>query len=264
MLDLNWIHYFLIAIIFVWSGFVRSGLGFGGAVLSLPFLLMINNEPIVYLPIISIHLMIFSSITVLQNNLARFRSRALGSASRTEKEGTVDWTYLKKALAIMIIPKLIGVMGLITLPSTLMSGIIFTIVGFYALTYIFNKPFTSNSKILDIVFLVAGAYISGTSLIGAPLIITVVARHVKIEQLRDTLYVMWFILVSIKMTAFIYAGVDLQLIHQVWLLPCAALGNILGLRFHKYITQADTSVFYRILGVALLIISIIGLGQNLL
>ena len=40
----------LIGLVFVWSGFVRSGLGFGGAVLALPFLLLIHNDPLLFLP----------------------------------------------------------------------------------------------------------------------------------------------------------------------------------------------------------------------
>jgi hypothetical protein len=39
---------------------VRSGLGFGGAVLTLPFLLMIRDQPLLFLPIISVHLLLFS------------------------------------------------------------------------------------------------------------------------------------------------------------------------------------------------------------
>ena len=54
-------QYVLIGLIFVWSGFVRSGLGFGGAVLALPFLLLVLNKPLVFLPIIWIHLLFFSS-----------------------------------------------------------------------------------------------------------------------------------------------------------------------------------------------------------
>ncbi|MBL4867104.1 MAG: TSUP family transporter [Pseudomonadales bacterium] len=271
MSDLSYLQYFLISIIFIWSGFVRSGLGFGGAVLSLPFLLMINNEPIVYLPIIAIHLLVFSSITVFKNNAARFRAHRHASMpdkfplqQGTAEEGTVNWGYLKKTSGVMIIPMVIGVLGLITLPDYLMSIIIFSIVGFYSVTYILNKPFTSNSKILDNIFLAAGAYITGASLIGAPLIITVFSRHVKITQLRDTLFVLWFVMVAVKMIAFIYAEVDLQLIHQIWLLPCAALGNMFGLRFHDYIIKADTSIFFRVIGLALLTISIIGLVQNLM
>ena len=51
MSDLLPFQYLLIGLIFVWSGFVRSGLGFGGAVLSLPFLLLVHNAPLVYLPL---------------------------------------------------------------------------------------------------------------------------------------------------------------------------------------------------------------------
>ena len=43
-------QYLTIALLFVWGGFVRSGLGFGGAVLTLPFLLLVHNEPLVFLP----------------------------------------------------------------------------------------------------------------------------------------------------------------------------------------------------------------------
>ena len=67
----------LIAFIFTWIGFVRTGLGFGGAVLGLPILMLIGGSPIDWLPIIGIHLLFFSGIT-LSNSL---------------KE--VDWVYLK-------------------------------------------------------------------------------------------------------------------------------------------------------------------------
>jgi uncharacterized protein len=35
----------LIALVFVWAGFVRTGLGFGGAALGLPLMLFIHNDP---------------------------------------------------------------------------------------------------------------------------------------------------------------------------------------------------------------------------
>ena len=44
MADLLWYQYVLIGLIFAWSGFVRTSLGFGGAVLALPFLLLVVNE----------------------------------------------------------------------------------------------------------------------------------------------------------------------------------------------------------------------------
>ncbi|WP_323751388.1 TSUP family transporter [Marinobacter sp.] len=253
MSDLSAVQYILIALIFVWSGFVRSGLGFGGAVLSLPFLLLVLDEPLVFLPIISIHLLVFSSLTIWMNNRKR------PDTEDVEKSGTVDWHYLGRLLAILIVPKLIGVFGLITLPGHILSAIIFIIVGLYSVSYIVNKPFRSGSKTVDAVFLMLGGYISGTSLIGAPLIIAVAAQHLPKEKLRDTLFALWFILVLIKLGAFVWAGVDLQLEHHVWLLPAAAVGHVIGLYVHDRMLHAETSLFYRVLGTILLVVSSIGL-----
>jgi uncharacterized membrane protein YfcA len=260
MAELFWYHYLLIALIFVWSGFVRSGLGFGGAALSLPFLLLIDNNPLIFLPIIAIHLLVFSSSTVL---MSAWKNKQKGGESTTFSQ-SIHWRYLGYALAIMIIPKLLGVFGLITLPAALMSSIIFVIVSIYAIGYILNRPFRSNNKTIDALFLMLGGYISGSSLIGAPLIIAVFANHVDKHQLRDTLFVLWFILVTIKMTAFIAVGIDLQLIHQLWLLPCATIGHLIGLRFHKKMLTAESPLFFRVLGTALLVISLIGLWKGLL
>lgn len=260
--DLQFYQYVLIALVFAWSGFVRSGLGFGGAVLSLPFLLLIDNHPLVYLPIIAVHLLFFSSITVWQNYRKHNQQQIAGD--KVVVDATVDWGYLKKSLKVMIIPKLVGVLGLLTIPASIMTGIIFSIVSVYAVSYIINKPFKSKNPKLDNLFLILGAYISGTSLIGAPLIISVYANHVAKEKLRDTLFVLWFILVVIKMTAFIYAGVDLQLIHHLWLLPAAAVGHLIGLRFHQRILNEDPKVFYRVLGITLLIVSAMGLVSLLI
>lgn len=251
-------QYVFIALIFVWSGFVRSGLGFGGAVLSLPFLLLVHNEPLVFLPIISVHLLVFSSLTIWMNN------RRSGRTPEQSRESTVDWHYLWYLLAVMIIPKLIGVFGLITLPSQVLSAIIFVIVAVYSLSYITNRPFRSRSRAVDIGFLMVGGYISGTSLIGAPLIIAVAAQHLPKHRLRDTLFALWFILVFIKLAAFILADVDLQLIHHLWLLPCAALGHVIGLKVHQRMLQSETPVFFRVLGTVLLIVSLVGLLQAFL
>ena len=253
MSDLSLVQYVLIGLIFIWSGFVRSGLGFGGAVLSLPCLLLVLDEPLVFLPIIAVHLLVFSALTIWMNNR---KNRKTGGA---RAEGTVDWRYLWHILGIMIVPKLIGVFGLITLPGDVLSAIIFVIVALYSLSYIFNRPFRSGSRTVDALFLMAGGYISGTSLIGAPLIIAVVAQHLPREKLRDTLFALWFILVLIKMAAFIWAGVDLQLVHHLWLLPCAAIGHVLGLYAHERILRAETPVFFRVLGVVLLVVSGVGM-----
>lgn len=251
-------QYVLIALIFVWSGFVRSGLGFGGAVLSLPFLLLVHNKPLVFLPIIAVHLLVFSSLTIWMNN------RRTGKSAKQPHESTVDWRYLWYLLAVMIVPKLIGVFGLITLPSQVLSAIIFVIVAVYSLSYIANRPFRSGSRAVDMVFLMVGGYISGTSLIGAPLIIAVAAQHLPKYKLRDTLFALWFILVFIKLAAFIWAGVDLQLIHHLWLLPCAAVGHFVGLKMHRRMLRSETPVFFRVLGVVLLSVSLVGLIEAFL
>ncbi|MDN6323676.1 MAG: sulfite exporter TauE/SafE family protein, partial [Halomonas sp.] len=104
-----------------------------------------------------------------------------------------------------------------------------------------------------------GGYVSGTSLIGAPLIVAVFATHVAKEQLRDTMFVLWFILVVIKMVSFLIAGVDLQLIHQLWLLPCAFIGHLAGEKAHRYMLKADTGLFFRVLGAVLILVSVVGL-----
>jgi uncharacterized membrane protein YfcA len=65
MIDLSFFQLAAIALIFAWSGFVRSGIGFGGALFTLPFLLLVLDDPLVFLPIISFHLLFFASITVI-------------------------------------------------------------------------------------------------------------------------------------------------------------------------------------------------------
>jgi uncharacterized membrane protein YfcA len=44
MTDLTLTQSILVLLIFVWSGFVRTGLGFGGAMMALPLLLLVDNR----------------------------------------------------------------------------------------------------------------------------------------------------------------------------------------------------------------------------
>jgi uncharacterized membrane protein YfcA len=250
-------QYLTIALLFVWGGFVRSGLGFGGAVLTLPFLLMVYNAPLVFLPIIAVHLLLFSALTVGRSHL---RS---GGYPGHGRQGTVNWAFLRYALPLMILPKLIGVAGVITLPADIVSGFIFIVVSVYAVTYILDRPFKSKSRALDAFFLVLGGYVSGTSLIAAPLVVPVAASRMEKHQLRDTLFVLWFVLVAIKLAAFMLSGVDMQWRQHLWLLPCAAVGHVIGLRFHAYTLRSDTRVFCRVLGVGLLAVSLAGFWRIL-
>jgi uncharacterized membrane protein YfcA len=255
MTDFTLIQFLLIAIIFAWSGFVRSGIGFGGALFTLPFLLLVDDNPLVFLPIISIHLLFFASTTLFNDQYL----------SREKHENTikteVNWWFIRYSMAIMILPKIAGVVGLLVLPLGLVNLIIFSFIGAYALTYIFDKPMKSQSRVMDVIFLIIGAYISGTSLVGGPLIIAVAMRYLKPYQFRSTLFVIWFILVGIKMIGFYIAKIDLQLQNSIILLPFAAVGHVIGLKTHQWLLNRDNRGFYRSIGWILLITSIAGAMQ---
>jgi hypothetical protein len=225
-----------IALIFVWSGFVRAGLGFGGAALALPLLLMVIDQPLFFLPIVATHLLIFSSVT----SARRFKN--------------IDRAFLREALSWMIIPKLIGVIGLLSLPSQWMVMIIYAITGFYAITWILKWEIRSQSPWVDRLLLILGGYFSGVSLIGAPLIIAVAVRKMSITAYRDTLFALWFILVVIKMSAFAIAGVDLQWQWSLMLLLPTAVGHFVGLKFHQKMLTRDAKTVRQWIGAGLLAI----------
>jgi len=240
--DFSYYQLFLISLLFIWSGFVRSGLGFGGAALGLPLMLMLYDQPLFWLPIIGIHLLFFSSIT-FGSNLQ-----------------SVDWAYLKKSGIFIFPAALIGVMGLISLPNQWLLIFIYTVTLIYAFIWSMNWAISSSSKHLDKLLLVLGGYVAGTSLTGAPLMIAVYARNVARENLRNTLFVLWFTLVIMKMTTFAILGVDMHLLMALALLPIAAIGHIVGLKFHNLIIKND-QIFKRVIGGVLGIISGIGLWQ---
>lgn len=242
-MDFSTTQLIAISAIFVWSGFVRAGLGFGGAALALPLLLIVLDQPLFFLPIIATHLLIFSSIT----------------AGRGFKN--IDRAFLKESLRWMIIPKLAGVIGLLSLPNDWMVWIIYAITGFYAITWIIKWEIRSQSPWVDRLLFIIGGYFSGVSLIGAPLIVAVAVRKMAIDAYRDTLFVLWFILVVIKMLAFAIAGVDLQWQWSLMLLLPTTLGHLMGLRFHQQMLKRDPQVVRQWLGICLLGIVVMALWQ---
>ncbi|MDX1812976.1 MAG: TSUP family transporter [Gammaproteobacteria bacterium] len=233
---------FLTGLLFVWTGFVRSGLGFGGAALGLPLMLMLYDQPIYWLPIIGFHLLFFSSITFAQNLQS------------------VDWAYIKKSGYFIFPSALIGVMGLISLPNQWLLIFIYTVTLIYAFIWSMNWAISSSNNFIDKLLLILGGYVAGTSLTGAPLMIAVYARNVVKENLRNTLFVLWFILVTLKMTTFAILGVELHFFEALILLPVAAIGHFIGLKFHAMIIQND-QLFKRVIGGVLGVISAIGLWQ---
>jgi len=235
----------IISCIFIWIGFVRTGLGFGGAVLGLPLLMLVGGSPIDWLPIIGIHLIFFSGI-------------ALAKSLKT-----VDWGYLKKSLPWILPAKIIGVIGLINLPPTVMTVIVYSIVAFYALTWIMNFQIASREGWVTRLLLVLGGYISGTSLNGAPLLVAVYMQNIEIKKLRNTLFVLWFLLVSIKMSAFLVVDVYINWQFSLMLIPIAGLGHFIGLKVHDQIIENDTK-FKRWMGSVLIVICIVGLSKALI
>ena len=234
-----------ISLIFVWIGFVRTGLGFGGAVLGLPLLMLVGGSPIDWLPIIGIHLLFFSGIAL---------ARSLN---------TIDWSYLKRSLPWILPAKIIGVIGLISLPPIVMTLIVYSITSFYALTWMLNYNIASREGWVSRLLLILGGYISGTSLNGAPLLVAVYMQNIDVKRLRNTLFVLWFLLVTIKMSAFLIVDVYINWKFSLMLIPVAALGHFVGLKVHDRIIENDKQ-FKRWMGSVLILICIAGLSKVLI
>ncbi len=227
-------------LLFVWAGFVRSGLGFGGAALGLPLLLFVYDQPLFWLPVIGAHLLFFSALTL--------RTRI----------GHVDWGYLKKSGRLIIPAALVGVFGLITLPNQWLLIFIYSVSLFYAVMWMLDFAINSNKPWLDRLLLIVGGYVAGISLTGAPLMVAVFMRNVAITQLRNTLFVLWFVLVAIKMTTFALMDVPLHWQTALLLLPAAAVGHVIGLKVHELIMRNDR-LFKQVIGGVLVMISLLGL-----
>lgn len=243
LFDFSATELILICLIFIWTGFVRSGLGFGGAALGLPLMLFIQDQALFWLPIIGLHLLFFTSLTL-----------------RTRIKN-VDWGYLKRSSIFIIPPTFVGVFGLITLPNNWLIVFIYSITLFYATLWSLNLNIKSNNKWLDRFLLAMGGYVAGTSLTGAPLMVAVFIRHVASHQLRDTLFVLWFVLVSIKMSTFVVLSVEIPFMIALYLIPIAAIGHVIGLKTHELILKNDQR-FKRVIGLMLILISGLGLIQE--
>ncbi len=240
LLHFDLLQTLLIGLIFLWTGFVRTGLGFGGAALGLPLMLFIDDQPLLWLPIIGTHLLFFSGLTL-----------------RTRLHN-VDWTYLRRSSLYILPAALVGVFGLLNLPNQWLLLFIYSITLFYAFIWTMNWAIHSSHDTVDKFLLLLGGYVAGTSLTGAPLMVAVYMRNVARLQLRDTLFVLWFILVAIKMSAFVAVGVEMNFIAALLLLPVAAIGHVLGLKAHDAITRNDQR-FKRWIGIGLMLVSGLGL-----
>lgn len=232
----------LTALIFIWTGFVRSGLGFGGGALGIPLMLLVSPEPLHWLPVIGTHLLFFSGLTL--------RTRL----------NNVDWDYLRHAATYIVPAALVGVFGLLNLPTLWVLSFIYGVTLSYALIWLLDLTIKSHNRGVDHALLLLGGYVAGTSLTGAPLMVAVFMRNVSREQLRNTLFVLWFTLVTIKMSAFALLGVELQTLSALLLIPVAAIGHVIGLRAHDALMKNDQQ-FRRWIGAGLIVVSLLGLWR---
>lgn len=234
----------VLMVAFCWSGFVRAGLGFGGAGLMYPIALIAIDSVLFLVPIISIQLLVLSCITLIKD----YR--------------LINWKVVSAFFALILPTFMIGVFGLITLPESWTLGIVYAVITFYSLGYIFNWDTQKAGKWLAPPSLIIGGYVSGLSLSGAPLIAAVIIKKLAKEQIRASLFALWVILVCIKLLTLYSYDVDLQLEHQLWLFPCAILGHLMGMKAHDRLLMMEGVIFYRYLGAGLLAVSLLSMGKH--
>lgn len=236
----------VLLIAFWWSGFVRAGLGFGGAGLMYPIAFLVVDSVIFIVPIVGVHLLIFTSITLARGGYKR-----------------VDWSTTWKLLLLMLPAKIIGVLGLLRMDEFWLLMVVYGILIVYAVSYILDikiKP----SRWFNVPVLLLGAYISGLSLSGAPLIAAVALQYFKKHQAKESMYILWIVLVVMKLSTLTYYDIDMQWKYHLWLLPAAFVGNYMGTKVHDKIQTMQSQIFYRWMGIALLLLSLIGLFRHLL
>lgn len=155
---------------------------------------------------------------------------------------------------------MVGAFGLLSLPNRWLVVIIYGITLFYALLWISGRKIDSDRPWLDCLMLAGGGYFSGTSLSGAPLIAAIYIKRIQRNSLRDTLFVLWFVLVSIKLATLIWFDIDPQLDTALLLAPVTAIGLIIGMKTHDYLLENDR-LFKRALGFAMIAIAAIGIAR---
>ena len=241
MTDLSVVQMGMLLVVFIWSGFVRAGLGFGGTALALPFALVVVESAQVVVPLLLVQLFVFSVV----NTWRRFDN--------------IDWRYVGYLTAVLVLPVLAGVFTLINLPNHLFLMLVYVGVLGVAIQYIVQVELKSTSKAVDLLLLMVGGYVLGSTTAGGPPIVAVSMRYVARDQVRDTLLGLWSLASAMNLVVLFQAEVDLQWRSQLWLLPATVVGHLIGERFHRQLLTMHTAVFYRVLGAALFIVTVMGL-----
>jgi hypothetical protein len=231
---------------FIWSGFLRTGLGVGSTVLMLPFALLVVDNPLIIIPVAATHAVFLSTITVVQN----FRN--------------VNWRYAGIFILFIFLPFVSGIYGLVSLPEKWLTLLIYTITLIYAFSYIFPMKLSVTNRFTDFLSLVIGGYINGLSFTGGPPLAAVMSKYVAKVQFRDTFLATVIFVATVKLSTLLFIGISLQPQLQLYMLPAVLLGHVLGLRFHRYFINRDDRDFYRWLGIVILMITILGFIKTLL
>ena len=246
MIDFSLYTIAVLCIAFIWSGFVRAGLGFGGAGLMYPVALLAVDSVLFLVPIICVQLIFFASITLFKDF------------------GKINWPVMKRAFLIILPPFMVGVFGLIQLPELWVLLTLYIIIIAYSCNYLLYSEKLTPKPWLDYPLLLVGGYVSGLSLSGAPLIAAIVIRQLDKKEIKASLFILWVVLCCIKLATLGYFEVDLQLEHQLWLLPCALVGHVLGNRFHDKILRLKPVILYRLIGSAMLILCLASLTPRVI
>lgn len=239
-LDFSNTQIFLMALIFIWTAMVRSGLGFGGIALGMPFMLLVHDQAIFWLPIFGIHLLFFSALTLR----SRFKA--------------VDWSYLGKSGLFIMPAALVGIFGLINLPNTFIVTFFYCFTIVYAFTWLMNWAVQGKQGWLDKFLLMFGGYIIGSGMPGMPLISSVYMRFVTMEQLRNTMFVLISSITIIRLGSFVAADINIHFLFALCLIPTAWIGHYLGMLAHEHIMK-NAELFKRVIGAGLILISLLGL-----
>lgn len=239
-LDFSNTEIVLIALIFMWTAFVRSGLGFGGIALGLPLMLLLRDEALLWLPIFGIHVLVFSSLAL---------------SSRLKD---VDWKYLKHSVPYIAPATLVGIFGVISLPNHILVMCVYGFTLIYAIMWLINWTLSSHHALTEKLLLVFGGYIVGMALPGMTLMSSVFMRHVSKEQVRNTLYVLMISITTVRLGSFLAADINMHYLFALALIPFAYIGHYLGMKAHDFIMQ-NSELFKRIVGGMLIVISLIGL-----
>ncbi len=233
--------YVAIALCFMWSGFVRSGIGFGGAALSLPLLLLIVEAPLIFLPALAWQLLFFSLLTIMT------------------RLHTIDWSFLRSLGLQLAIPFVVGLLGLVSLPADILAGTVYVTTLVFGVAYLTNRMLKGGNKLVNAISLSLGGYVSGIALIGAPLIVAASSHRLLAINVRNTFFMLWIVMVLFKLSALYAAKIDLQWQLSLCTLPLVAVGHYFGLKLHSRIASGSREGFNRLLGSGMCLVSVSGL-----